>query len=69
MSDCELCKPEPMRRIQAPGFPIQMVGTRHRIDCPLVPQMEPSEWLRERLAEIAECERRAWREAQGWVIG
>jgi len=69
MDDCEVCKPDPRPAHKGPGVPVQMIGTRHRVDCPLIPTLTPSEELRKQLAEVRDCERRAWEMARGWVIG
>ena len=70
MKDCEVCKPEPRPAHSGLGVPIEMQGTRHRRDCPLVPRMEPSDELRDQLRKIREAERAAWASvAEGWVIG
>ena len=68
-TDCEICKPEPIKKYDGPGEVIEMPGTRHRRECPLVPNLEPSEELKKQLASIRDAERRAWVEAQNWIIG
>lgn len=67
--DCEVCKPDPRPIHDGPGIPVQMIGTRHRTDCPLVPDLTPSGELRKQLASIRESGRRAAQAAHGWVIG
>lgn len=69
--DCQVCKPPALPVHEGPGFPIEMPGTRHRSNCPLVPQLsdEAKQRIREAFEESARARRRAMESAHTYVIG
>jgi hypothetical protein len=71
MSDCSICKPDPLPAHRGLGVPVPLAGVRHRSDCPSLPHLsaEAKERLRVQLADIAAARRRAYVESQFYVIG
>lgn len=69
---CPVCRYIP-KRANHPDFatPIKMPGTPHKGDCPTIPRLSPEQQadLRERLKELDDARRAAWRDARNYIIG
>lgn len=69
---CPECKwAPPTERLYPPGKALHFPGTTHHGDCPTVPRLSPEAdaRLREDLAEMARCRRRAMADAHNYWIG
>lgn len=69
---CQACKWEPpTERLFPASKALHFPGTTHHGDCPTIPHLTPEAEarLREDLAEMARCRRRAWANAHNYVIG
>lgn len=70
VTDCEICKPDPVPEHKGPGVPVPTPGTRHRIDCPTFGGA--FEVSQDHIDFAERCRRarvRAMEQANNWLIG